>query len=580
MAKHPIGKGRKNPPASSTSGAQATEETGLASESSASSSRSGAQRTKFLLAALGSLLVSLLVYGMRVDRVFGLIVDDAWYVMLAKALATGQGYTLINSPSPGITPFYSPGFPALLSLFYRLSPNFPNNIYLLKSVSIAAMMGVGALSYLYFKRFRDLPTYVSLGLGMATVVYPAIVFLATSAVMSEPVFMCAQLGAILLIERCVRDGEGGSSMKWIALGGVVAAFAFLTRPAGVGLLAAGVLYLARERMLKQAAIFVATVALLVGPWMLYSRSHAPTPAQQAEQGANIVQPYTTQLWQRTAGQPLSGTITAGDLPGRIWNNLSEIGRYDFGALVFYSLYRPLEPGLPIRVPSEARMISVALMLLALAGYILTVKRRLTAVELVVPFSIGVSCLWGWEQFRLLLPLVPFLFYYLLMGVQGIGQLYQKLQAESRAGRESIAALVFIWLIVLFNLYGNVQYIQKKNEPQPEYGLRWIRSFEENLDLINHISANIPKEDVIATQNPALVHLFTGHKTVASDDPAGSWETWNRIGVRYLARTSPLPLPKTDPAESRFRTVYRATGTLNLRLIDLGPPSSRPVWGRN
>lgn len=561
MARQPVGKGRKRPPESSSPGG-------------------GAQRTRFLLAALGSLLISLIIYLLRLDRVFGLFVDDAWYVMLAKALATGQGYTLINSPSPGITPFYSPGFPALLSIFYRLSPSFPNNIYLLKSVSIAAMMGAGALSCIYFKRFRDLPTYVSLGLSLSTVIYPTIVFLATSAVMSEPVFICAQLGAILLIERCVREGGAGASAKWAALGGVVAAFAFLTRPAGVGLLAAGGLYLAKERLLKQAAIFAAAVALLVGPWMLYSSSRAPTPAQQVEQGGNIVQPYTTQLWQRTAGQPLSGTISAGDLPKRIWNNLSEIGRYDFGGLVFYSLYRPLEPGEPIRISSEARLISLALMLLALAGYIRIVMNRLTVVELVVPFSIVVSCLWGWEQYRLVLPLAPFLLCYLLMGVRGIARLFRKLDKEARAGRESIAMLVFAWLFVLFNLYGNVRYIQKKNEPQPENGLRWIRSFEENLDLINHISANIPKEDVIATQNPALVHLFTGHKTVASDDPAGSWEAWNRIGVRYLAQTSPLPLARSEPAENKFRTVYRADGMLNLRLIDLGPPSSRPVWGRN
>ena len=52
--------------------------------------------------------------------------------------------------------------------------------------------------------------------------------------------------------------------------------------------------------------------------------------------------------EKYAGQPLSGTIGAGDLPERVWNNLTEIGRYDFGGLDFYSLYRPLEPGEPMR----------------------------------------------------------------------------------------------------------------------------------------------------------------------------------------------------------------------------------------
>ena len=112
--------------------------------------------SRIKIAALASLLGALLIYVLRLDRVFGLFVDDAWYAMLAKALASGQGYTLINSPTPGITPLYPPAFPFLLSLAYRLSPDFPNNIWLLKSVSIAAMMIAGVAAYFYFTRARRL----------------------------------------------------------------------------------------------------------------------------------------------------------------------------------------------------------------------------------------------------------------------------------------------------------------------------------------------------------------------------------------------------------------------------------------
>jgi hypothetical protein len=86
------------------------------------------QPSIFLGASALALALTLAIHWLRLDRVAGLAVDDAWYVLLAKALATGQGYTLINSPTPGTTPFYAPGFPALLSIFYRLSPGFPSNI--------------------------------------------------------------------------------------------------------------------------------------------------------------------------------------------------------------------------------------------------------------------------------------------------------------------------------------------------------------------------------------------------------------------------------------------------------------------
>ena len=90
---------------------------------------------------LGALAVAS-VYVLRVDAVVGMMVDDGWYVMLAEALATGQGYRLVNAPgSEFILPGYPPGFPALLSLVFRAQPSFPANLWLLKAVSVAAMLG-------------------------------------------------------------------------------------------------------------------------------------------------------------------------------------------------------------------------------------------------------------------------------------------------------------------------------------------------------------------------------------------------------------------------------------------------------
>ncbi|MGH9834321.1 MAG: hypothetical protein ACREBD_05945 [Blastocatellia bacterium] len=538
------------------------------------------RRLILIIAGAVAFAASLVIYLLRLDKVVGFVVDDAWYVLLAKAMATGHGYTIINSPSPGIVPFYAPGFPALLSIFYRLAPSFPGNIIVFKLVSTAAMLGVGFLAFHYFRRYRELPTYVAFALALTTATYPALAFLATSSVMSEPVFTFTQLAAIVVIERCVRAGQEKSAWLFAALGGALASYAFLTRPAGLGLLVGAVIYLFKEKLAKSLLIFAAVTAVLVGPWMVYSRSHPPTPEQVAEQDGNIVQPYTKQIWQRMAGTAMSGTITAGELPERVWNNLSEIARYDFGALAFYSLYRPLEPGEALRIPVEARMISLFLTALAIAGFVWVAWQRLTLAEIVVPLAIGVMAIWGWEQYRLLLPAAPFLLFYLLMGVRLIARLYQKLYSQPNPRGELVPLLIVSWLFAISSVYGNVQYIQKKYAPVPEERLQWISAFEENEALIKHISENVPKDEVIATQNPALVHLYTGHKTVALDDPASQWETWNRIGVRYLARTSPFPLPRPETSENKYRTIFRTSGPLGLRLVDLGSPSARPAWGKN
>ena len=520
---------------------------------------------------VSALLLFLAIYLLRLDKVVGQVVDDAWYVLLAKALATGHGYTLINSPSPGIVPFYPPAFPMLLSLAYRLSPDFPNNVWLLKSVSIAAMMGVGLVAFYYFLRVRALPFYLSLGLAVATVLYPALAFLATSTVMSECVFTLGLLSAIVVIERSVRAERPSGEWRYAVLGGVLASLCFLTRPVALGLIIAAIIYLLKERMLRRAAIFATMVMLLVGPWVIYSGRHAPTEEQRVEQNGNIVQSYKTQFWQKTAGQPLRGTVTFDDLPDRIWSNASEIVRYDIGAVAFYGLFRPLEPGPGMPIEKEARGLSLVLSLLVLMGWVSVIRERTTLAEFTVPSILLITVAWGWEQFRLLLPLVPFLVFYLLMGIRVIYRSYHRLQRVSKPQAEWILVTIIAWGLCSLNLQSNIKYILKKNDPDPAYRLQWIRSFEENEAVIKYAGATVPATEVIATYNPALVLLYTGHKTVASDDPVGSWETWNRLGVRYLLRPS-------DPAESPYKILYSSNGTFNLRVIDLGLPSSRPVWG--
>ena len=120
--------------------------------------------------ALIVLLVAVPIYVLRLDHVVGMVVDDAWYVMLAKGLAEGRGYQLINAPIDGILPGYPPGFPALLSLVFHLSPDFPGNVWLLKSVSMAAMFGVATLSYWYLHQLRRLPRHLAAlaAIGIAT----------------------------------------------------------------------------------------------------------------------------------------------------------------------------------------------------------------------------------------------------------------------------------------------------------------------------------------------------------------------------------------------------------------------------
>lgn len=87
-------------------------------------------------------------------------------------------------------------------------------------------------------------------------------------------------------------------------------------------------------------------------------------------------------------------------------------------------------------------------------------------------------------------------------------------------------------------------------------------------MFKWIREMIPKEDVIATFKPALVHLYTGHKTIFPNDPTGDWNNWRRPGVRYLVFTPSHREPGFSPRESRYKVVYQSRSNQNLRVVDL------------
>ena len=499
--------------------------------------------TSTRVVTIGALALALLVYLLRVNGVAGMYVDDAWYVMFAQAIASGQGYHLINAPTPEIVavlPSSPPGFALVLAFVSALTPAFPANVVYLKAVSIIAMLGVGIVAAVYY-RDRLMPGPFAIALALVVVLTPAFVWLATSTVMSEPLYTLAQLSAVVLVAR-----------RRPVLGGVAAAAAILIRSAGLPLLVAAAAWYLVRRERRAAVLFAATAILLIIPWALYARANATPIEQRLAHGGAHVFTYSEQFWMRRAGDIQSGQITAGELPARAANALFDIFGRDAGAIVLPELYRsPTESGEEtLSVGGERSTISTGSMgntpgtivvsgllsVLALIGFVARWRRGAGVAEYFVPLALVPIVIFPHWAFRLVLPLTPFLYDYFVAGVQALTS------AWARVMRIALACLLTLHL-----LDHGMYLMQIQNAV-------WLEDAREADQVIEWMQRELKEPGGVASTNPALIYLRTGRRTVAIDDARGRWPAWRALGVRYVValRGQELPDPSL-PYRLRFKT---------------------------
>ena len=81
----------------------------------------------------------------------GVFYDDGIYLVLGKALATGEGYRYLNLPGHPAATHYPPGYPALLALLWLVAPSFPENVAIFKLAN-CVLLAVAATGRFLFAR--------------------------------------------------------------------------------------------------------------------------------------------------------------------------------------------------------------------------------------------------------------------------------------------------------------------------------------------------------------------------------------------------------------------------------------------
>lgn len=407
----------------------------------------------------------------------GIFQDDGIYVILAKSLATGEGYRYLNLPGAPNATHFPPGYPLLLALLWKASPAFPANVALFKFAN-AALLGLAAAAACRFAMTRLAwgPVVALVTVLLFTVC--AHVLLIGVTVMSEPLFLALLFASLLSAERAVEE----PSWRNVLVATLVGALLAYVRTLGLLVMPAFVLVLLFRRRWLAAFTAAAVAALTMLPWQLWVRAHASeVPSVFAGKYGDYAGWLVDAV--RTDG--------AGFVAATVMQNLRSLASLG----VDYSSTGSLHPAVQYTALG-------AMVLLLVAGAIrLAVRAPVTASFLIA--YLGVVLVWPFYPARFLAAIWPLMGLAFVMGTLWLAS--ARTASWPQRIPRGLRALPAALLLIGYLAFNWAPAEKEWNEFQR-------RPTERAMPTAEWVAQHTSPNAVLATDDDALIHLYTGRRT--------------------------------------------------------------------
>ena len=478
-------------------------------------------------------LVGSLVFAVSALMVDGYIVgiahDDGMYVILGKALASGQGYRWLHVPGAPPASHFPPGYPAVLAVLWWLFPSFPSNVVVFKLAN-ALFLGASAVGVACLARVRFGMSQIGAALLAITTTLGIPTLTLTVLVMSEPLFLALLLPTLVYAERVAESDA--PRMRDLVLLALLVGVDTLVRTHGITLIGAIVLVLVTRRRFRAATVFGAVAVATLLPWQIWVSAHAhvvpPTMQGNYESYgawfANGLHAEGMALVTRTVAR------TSSDLMA-----------------MFEVLAAP-------SMPHVVRLIAFFVLVSLGAVGARAVWRRAPVTALFLVFYSAIVIIWPFSPARFFWGIWPLvLLLPILGGREALAWHPERL--EWRAVR--YAGLVGALLLVC----GYGTYTARG------YSHQWWASIPRNVSrnvqpLLEYVATRTPPNAVLATEAEATVYLYTGRKTV----PVGTFTVDEYFGPRTPTQNAAIIQAVVDRYHPR--AVVVSSGTMRDAVHEL------------
>jgi hypothetical protein len=200
----------------------------------------------------------------------GFFHDDGIYMVNAKSIYEGTGYSIASLPNSPPQTKYPPVLSLILSLCWHINPSFPQNIILMRLFSALCAVLTLFMAWLYIRQKSNY-TILPVFLFLSALAFNPYFALFSGQVMSEMPFTLFSLASIALFIHYERYGKKSSLYGSLLL----ATIAFYTRTIGIAMFVSFFLWFLYQRRFKASLGALAVMVFATMPWFYWVLSNDP-----------------------------------------------------------------------------------------------------------------------------------------------------------------------------------------------------------------------------------------------------------------------------------------------------------------
>jgi hypothetical protein len=518
------------------------------------------------------ILIALIMFqflGMTNRYIFFAGGDNATYFCLAQSIIQDHSYADISTCPPTPHTKYPFMFPLLISIVIFF---FGENILLIKIIIIAgsATLMAGATALIWQDREDN---YLAIIITLLVATVPLTV-LYSSRLLSEIPYTAFSCLTILFAERALKI----NSIKdyHFILCVIFCIISYFTRSIGITLvfsiILAFILTPPVRTKYKQNFIKAIAIALpfFIGAGAWYFRGFILTRGK--------IKGYLQQFFTKNTYIVDSPKISIADIMERITTNV-KLYTLELGDSLFPFSFNTYDQ----RIIIYGTIIFFIIML----GFIRVFKQRRGVPEYYLITYVTVILVWGFREKRFLIPLFPFLIYYLIKGIEGIAISVTSLFSQKIGTITKHTVIIAIAMIMLYsNIIQNIQTLSTTNKINNSKGFEINPSFQiittdkdmnRMLRLALFLRNHSEPGAIILGRKPSLIYLASGRPTIGgpfANDPEDFISNLEKSNISYIIMDEFHPdltnatISAVKSYPERFRMVYRIpdSNSMILRFV--------------